>query len=256
MTPLRPLQLRLCAAVLSPDAIAPADLAPPPSGDTASRFAIYHDGYRTRLIESLATDYPATRTLLGAPHFAEVARSFVEAHPSPYFSLRWYGSELADWIGSEDAVAAELAAFEWALADVFDAADREPTTVEEIAALPTAAWSGLRFTVHPSLRRLRMHWNAPEIWAAAIAGETLPVPISTGDYAAWIIWRKNLAVLYRRLAPDESTAFDRALAGATFSEVCEGLADHVSDAETPARAAVLLRCWVEEGLFAGLQRDG
>ena len=55
-------------------------------------------------------------------------RSFIAAHPSVHRSIRWYGSELADFLidrppFAEQPILSELARFEWTLAEVFDAAD-------------------------------------------------------------------------------------------------------------------------------------
>lgn len=40
------------------------------------------------------------------------------------------------------------------------------------------------------------------------------------------------------------------VAGRTFPEMCEALLPHIGEAEAPARAAGLLRGWVEAGMIA------
>lgn len=260
MRSLRALQLAFSAAALGSEDRVPRTIASPPNGDRRGRFEIYREGYRLRLIDSLATDYPATRAALGVDRFAAVARAFVEAHPSPYFNLRWYGAQFGEFLRAccrDDAgPIASLAAFEWAIAGAFDAADERPVTAEDMGRIPPAAWPRLVLTLHPSARRVQLPVEVPRFWQAATAGESLP-PLSAAGAAAvsWLVWRKDLGVRYRQLAADEAEALDRAAAGATFGELCVGLAAHVAEAETPARAAGLLRCWIEDGLVAGL-RDG
>ena len=260
MRSLRAFQLAFGGAVLSHGDRVPRAIAAPPSGDRRTRFAIYREGYRLRLIESLATDYPATRAVLGEDRFDALARAFVEAHPSPYSNLRWYGAELAEFMRArcdlDDTPSASLAAFEWAIAGAFDAADAHAVTAEDMACMPPASWPRLVFALHPSVRRVEVPLPVPELWKAATAGAPLP-PVATAgsENASWIVWRKELGVLYRRLDRDEAEALDRAAAAATFAELCARLAAHVPEAETPARAAVLLRRWIEDGLVAGL-RDG
>ncbi len=64
-------------------------------------------------------------------------------------------------------VLAELARWEWAMADAFDAADAAPLTHDSAraASLPRQ-WAQLRFRWHPSVRRLDLSWNVPQLWQA------------------------------------------------------------------------------------------
>lgn len=257
MRSLRAAQLAFASAVLGAEHRVPRAIARAPRGARRGRFEIYREGYRLRLTESLATDYPATRVVLGTDRFAALAREFVATHPSPYFNLRWYGGELADFLGAQchddDAPIAALAAFEWAVAGAFDAADANPVAVEDMARIPHTAWPRLAFTLHPSVRRVDVPPQVPELWRVATGGESLPSPHAAGDaLTPWIVWRRDLRVVYRRLAPDEAEALDRAAAGATFADLCVGLSAHVPETQTPARAAGLLKRWIEDGVIGGL----
>jgi hypothetical protein len=254
---LRALQRAFASSVLGADPTALEALDPPPAGSRVERFDIYREGYRLRLIESLATDYPATKALLGEERFSEVARAFVEGHPSPYFNLRWYGGEFAGFISEQrlgdDALVGGMATFEWAIAGAFDAPDVNAITAEQMASIPPDAWPALGFEFHPTVRRIEIPVAVPEIWKAATANQPLPAPFQISAVSSWLVWRKDLAVLYRRVELEEGEALDAAECGADFGEVCIGLAAHVAEAETAVRAAVLLRRWIEEGLIAALR---
>jgi len=256
MRSLRELQREFSTSVLKGEDHAPEGLASPRTGGRASRFDIYGDGYRLRLIESLATDYPATRAVLGADRFAELARGFVEAHTSPYFNLRWYGAEFADFLRAtghgNNTYASAMAAFEWALAGAFDAADASPISADEMSRIPPDAWPVLHFDFHPSLRRLTLPGSVPERWKAALTGNPGSEATTPQDSAVWIVWRRDLAVVYRRADHDEADALERAADGKEFAEVCAGLSTQVGETATAARAAFLLRRWVAEGLITGL----
>ncbi|HQR52072.1 MAG TPA: DNA-binding domain-containing protein [Burkholderiales bacterium] len=259
MRALRTLQLAFSNAVLSAGDRGPDAIAEPAGGERGSRFAIYRDGYRLRLAESLATDYPATRAVLGAERFAALAQAFVAAHPSRHFNLRWYGREFADFLrANREAQSnhiADLAAFEWAVAGAFDAADAPPLTVDDVAAVPPESWPYLVLAFHPSCRRLQVGKHVPSLWQAATAGDTVSCPADDPTDAPWILWRRELAVFYRQLAADEADALDGAAQGANFAGICVRLSAHVPEAQTPARAAALLRQWVEDGLVVGFD-DG
>jgi hypothetical protein len=257
MRSLRELQLAFSTSVRNSGCPAPEALAPTTTGDREERFSIYRNAYPLRLIESLATDYPATRKLLGAERFDEFGRGYVESHPSPYFNLRWYGAELADFLlangGVDGALASAMAAFEWALAGAFDAADAPSITVEDVARVPPDTWPALRFDFHPSLRRLPLPECVPDLWKALLAGTPHCAPTMPQDSAVWVVWRRDLAVVYRRADHDEADSLERAAGGASFADICAGLSAQVGASATAARAAALLRQWVAEGLIAALR---
>lgn len=260
MRSLRALQLAFSGAVLSARRRVPAAIARPADGNRSRRFAIYHDGYRLRLAESLATDYPATAAVLGADRFALLARAFVEAQPSTHFNLRWYGAGFAEFLrahrDADSCATADLAAFEWAVGGSFDAADASPLTVDDVAGVPPESWPQLVLAFHPSLRRLEVPPGVPQLWRSATSGEPAPYrPDTNAAGTPWIVWRKDFAVFYRQLAAEEADALDGAARGATFAEVCTMLAARMAEAETPARAAQLLRRWTEDGLVVGFD-DG
>src|ERR1700684_3840932 len=66
----------------------------------ATRLAIYGDGYRSRLIETLESHYPALLALLGTEQFAALGRAYVQSHDSTFPSIRFYGGALADFLAT------------------------------------------------------------------------------------------------------------------------------------------------------------
>jgi hypothetical protein len=67
---------------------------------------------------------------------------------------------------------------------------------------------------------------------------------------AWVIWRPELISNFRSLEPDEAVMLDAMTEGRPFPALCEALLSHVEEDQAPARAAGLLRSWVEEGMIA------
>lgn len=119
--------------------------------DRLTLLGVYRDAYAWRLIEVLTTDYPGLMGMAGPADFDHMARAYIAAHPSRYRSVRWFGGGLADFLASTTPysttpAAAEMARFEWALADAFDAIDAEPLTAAALIALPAQAWGTLTFT--------------------------------------------------------------------------------------------------------------
>jgi hypothetical protein len=147
---------------------------------------------------------------------------------------------------------AELAALEWTLAEVFDAADAESKPRSALSVIDPSAWSGLTFEFHPSVRRLSLQWNTAPVWQAMSRGEDPPDPTRADEPAPWLLWRQNLQNYFRSMAADESAALNSALSGDTFGDICESLADLLPEEEIPLRAASLLATWADSGIIVGI----
>ena len=256
-TRLRQLQQDLQSHLLgAPSAIADAIVAAPPL-PIEDRLGIYRNAYRVRLIEALDDTYPVLHALLGDEVFSALGEEFVAAIPSVHRSIRWYGRELAQFLGrcppyAEQPILAELALLEWTLAEVFDAADATPTPRASFSAIDASAWSELRFEFHPSLRRLHLQWNTAAVWQAMSRDEVPPDPVYADHTVPWLLWRQNLQNYFRSMSADEAVALDSALRGHTFGEICEALGHWLPDEQIPLRAAGLLGAWADSGIIIAI----
>ena len=235
------------------------------------RLAIYADAYRLRLLEALDTDYPGLHAVLGDDDFDAMGRAYIAAHPSPYFSLRWFGDRLSEFLRTTEPysrypVFAEMAAFEWAQSAAFDAADSEIASIADMAAVPADAWPGLTFAPHASLRRLDLRWNVPAVWKAidaaqgraSVAGGRMPgatagqepPALEESDYPiAWLVWRQDLLTYFRSLNVDEAWALDALQRGKNFASICQGLTEWIDAQNVAVHAAGLLKQWLSDGLI-------
>ncbi len=221
------------------------------------RLAVYADAYRLRLIEALAHNYPRLQQLLGAEGFDALARGYLEEHPSRSVSVRWFGERLAAHLGErypDQPWLAELASWEWAIAAAFDAADAAPLDEAALGELDPADWSTLRFRFHPSIRRLRLHTNAPALFKALSDEVAVPSPARSQQPQQWLVWRQELIPRYRSLPDDEAAALDTLIAQGTFGEACEALCDWHEPTAVPAQIARMLRTWLSEAAIVALAR--
>jgi len=224
----------------------------------ATRLAIYGDGYTSRLIEALEANFPILSKLLGEEDFRALGTVYVNSHPSPFFSVRYYGNGLAGFLASEPEysgapVLAELASWEWAMTEVFDAADADPIATEALAHVAPAKWAELRFDWHPSLRRVALAWNAPQIWKAVSEDAEPPEVALSAEPVEWLLWRQDLHTYFRSLQAGEAAALEAARAGRSFGEICDLLSAELGEAEAPPTAAGFLKGWVESGLIVAVR---
>jgi hypothetical protein len=220
----------------------------------STRLSIYGDGYRSRLVEALQANFPVLSELLGEVDFTALGEAYVRSHESPFFSIRYYGNALADFLASEPKYSAapmlaDLARWEWMMTEVFDAADADAVGVADLARLAPEAWAELRFGLHPSVRRLSLAWNAPQIWNAVTDKEEPPEVEFSAEPVQWVLWRQELRTYFRSLQPGEAEALEGVRYGEPFGEICAQLSDDIGESVAPLRAAGFLRNWVESGML-------
>lgn len=224
--------------------------------DRITLLGVYRDAYVLRLIEVLTNDYPGVRAMAGPADFDFLARAYIAAHPSRHPSVRWFGRHMPDFLATTPPfngapAAAEMARFEWTMGEAFDAPDAAPVTAAGLMALAPEAWETLTFTVLPSLRRLRCAYEVPQAWQRHAEAEpgSLEVPL-LDEPAEWAIWRPERMTHFRSLEADEAMLLDALTAGRAFPDMCEALVPQIGEEHAMARAAGLLRGWVEEGMIA------
>ena len=219
------------------------------------RLAIYSEAYRLRLTEALAANLPRLQQLMGPDQFAALASDYIDLCPSRFTSIRWFGADLPALLRRafrDQPWLEELAAWEWAIAAAFDAADSEPIGIEALASVAPESWPALRFVFHPSVHVPRMNTNAPVLFKALAEDALLPECVELEAPKSWLIWRDTLKTQYRSLEPDEAAALHAARDGANFEALCDTLcAWHEPDA-VPLQAAGMLKRWVLEQLLTGV----
>ena len=226
--------------------------------DAVARLDIYQSAFGARLVEALAVTYPALRHAVGEDEFADLTRTFTQRSPPSHFSIRYFGHDLASFIataftGVKAQALSDLARWEWALSEVFDAADASALTRADFERFDPPHWEALGFRLSPSLRRLCLRTNAVEWWRAGSQGATRPTGWRFAKPVEWALWRSQLTTCFRSLPRDEAWALDSTARGQTFGSMCEGLARFVSASDAPTRAATLLQRWLLDDWIVGVE---
>jgi hypothetical protein len=221
-----------------------------PHADLDTLLGIYRNAYTGRLVGILREEYPKLRLLVGDRSFDDLAHAYLAAHPSTYFSVRWIGRELTDFLATaepwrKDPGLAQIAHIEWAETMAFDAADRPLVARADLAAVPPTAWPGLVLTLHPSVNRIAVSPDIFAIWNRLAneepAGSPPAMPACESPH---LVWRIGFDVKLRAAERDEAAALDALANGENFAGICERLAEHVGPGRAAFRAAELLERWV------------
>ena len=217
------------------------------------RVGIYADMHLWRLVDALREDYPKLAALLGDERFFGLAEAYVRKHPSRHHDLGRIGIHLPEFLGAHPDPRrldlGDLAALEWARAEVFVEAEAEPVREHTLSALPANEFLQARLRLVPALRTLTVEHDAVSLWRALEGGEPPPPPVH--GTRAIAVWRSGFDVYHTELAADEARALDALAAGEPLARVCEAF-DGREDAAKAAFDAI--SSWFHEGWIAAVQR--
>lgn len=257
MNDLAQLQQQFQQFILSSQAGIKKSIVQTESVSVDTRLAIYKEAYKLRLIECLTVSFPAVHSYLGTEAFSDVCERYIEAYPSTYRSIRWFGDRLAELFSSyydkKYSFLAELIDFEWKMTLVFDASDQLVVRVADMVTVPAEAWGDMTFTFHSSIQRVNYFWNAVPLWQALVNDEDLPEVYQGTQITSWILWRApDYMNQFCSLSEQEAWALDTLIAGLSFGQVCEGLCQWMPTEEIEMQAASYLKNWIQSGMVVEL----
>jgi hypothetical protein len=238
MPSLRELQFQVMDALLSGGLPPVTELIAGSHARAERRFGVYANTVQGNFRDALQSTYPAVRRLVGEDYFCQTAREFQRHHPSRSGDLLHCGQEFPNFLAqlhADDAFTylADVARLEWLIQESLLAAEHAPLDLASLARVPPAAYDGLRFELHPSLRLFESRYPTLAIWEVNVGSDAEPPTIdlrSGGDLIA--IVRHRLQLQFHRLSAGEH-CFLRAFAqGECFSAAvdCGGEADAAFDA--------------------------
>jgi hypothetical protein len=193
---------------------------------------------------------------LGDERWETLCSGYIDAHPSRVRSLRDFGNALPAYLGEAESFRVhpqlgELARFERALLDSFDAADDPRADWAQLQAIPPDQWPALRMRLHRSVRVHRARHASVAIWQAIKAEQTPPAYSGIEDAVDWVLWRDEDGVgRFRSLERERAAAFDCCRHGGSFAELCELLAIAHPAEDVPARVLGHLQDWCGQGWVA------
>ncbi|MFO1519927.1 MAG: DNA-binding domain-containing protein [bacterium] len=216
------------------------------------RLDIYADMYFYRIRDALKEDFPATLKTIGEIRFHNLITEYLLKHPSTHFSLRYAGRHLPRFLEKHPLLKkwpylSDLARFEWALSESFDAADEKPVSKDDLRSVPPERWQKLRFRLMPSFQLLPFSWNITTLYEK-ILGERRALPARpTKTWARF--WRKKFRVFYGPAHDLERYLLQKLARGVSFGELCDSAARKIGKEKGAHTVAGFLQRWLEEELL-------
>ena len=219
-----------------------------------SRLDIYRSAYQARLLEALASNFPCLKLYLGDEAFARIGMIYLDAFPSTYRSIRWFGNDLPRFLreyGNPPQIyLSELAEFEWKMTLTFDSDDAHVFELAEMLLIPADAWGDMQLLPHPSVHYMPFYWNIVAIWEAITNEVKLPCLQESKVATPWVMWRQEHMNRFYSLSIDEAWAIEAMFKGLSFGDVCEGLCQWHSPNDVGLQAASYMKGWIEMGLIS------
>jgi uncharacterized protein (UPF0276 family) len=242
---------RLALTPAAAEALSPGDARL----DAVGRIGIYNDMYFLRLLDVLRDDFAALAAVLGEDDYRTLVADYLEAHPPRDHSLRDLGGALPAFVTTHHLLGqrpwlAELAAFEWARADVFDARDADALTLADVQAMPPDDIASLALRAVPGFRLVDVGHSVDETWRSVDRDLDLVLP--RPEPLHLVVWRAGMDVVHRRAGAVERALLPSLIAGTTFGALCDqlGQQDDATGVEEAAQTAFqLLGSWLSGGLL-------
>ena len=250
MAGLKELQENFQKAVLTGDTSILSEITPSVREKGEVLLGVYQNAYRLNLIEFLDNEYEKLGTLLGDDGYADMVNAYIANTLPDTPNARDYGRKLPEFLRentpfTENPILGDMADFERALNHAFDAANDQPLTLEDLAAIPPENWPDKTFAPHASVTRLGLKTNAQSIWQA-FENEAAPPAIELSDEPdRVIVYRQELRSMFRSMSYEEAMLWDELAKGANFAALNELSATYGGDEEAAMRVAGYLKGWIE-----------
>ena len=155
------------------------------------RLGIYAAGYRQRLLDCLAADFPALRQLLGEGLFAHFGELYLGEHPSQSFTLFDLGEGFAEFLARTRPKNAapyfrlpeSIARIERARHEVLRAPGLEEAVAEEWTP-ERLLFEGRRLSLAPCCRLLELSFDLKEFYLALLRKEDAILPAEKPSWLA------------------------------------------------------------------------
>ena len=240
------------------------------------RLEIYNRQYWFRVLECLYDDYPGLRAIIGERKFMKLAKAYLTRYQSDSYTLRDLGNRLEQflreephWTAPREALALDMARFEWAQVVAFDGPSKPAVTTDDILDTPP---SKLKLGLQPYLSLLELDFAVDDFLIAVkkresdslrgeasnaknaapkTAGHRVRVRFPTREKVYLAVHRYDNLLYYKRLGNEEYAILKSLDHGATVENACfDALtASNRTNVDWPAQIKEWFGGWSTLGWF-------
>lgn len=208
---------------------------------------IYREQFWLRHTAALVEDFPGVGGILEQERWDRLVWAYLEEEAVLSFTLRDLGARLPEfverqaWI-EERALVLDMARYEWAHVEVFDAPDVPRLDPRKLAEVPAEAWDAARLVLDPALRLLHLGYPVVELRKLLVAAQSEPPaqkpPLPTAGETRFALHRRERVIVVEALEGPAFALLEACAGGAPLGKACE-IAARASGLELEALGARL-----------------
>lgn len=232
---------------VAPDTwICPKENYPP-----EEQLGVYVNGYRYRLFDIIADDFPVTRNALGKEAFNPLVDDYIEATPSTHFNVIKYEFAFPEFIKSKvPPFVYEVALVEKTLVEVFDLKETVPLSLEAFGAVPPEQFFEQKLSIRAASRFLVLAYPVNGYITAFHEKQHPELPALEKTYL--LVYRHEDSVWRMNLEEKEYALLQALAGGMTVGEAIEKMMaiSQGEEAEIVAKLQQWFAKWVQNGVLA------
>jgi hypothetical protein len=211
------------------------------------RLDIYANMYFFRILEALGDDFPGVLKVIGEARFHNLITDYLVKHPSRHFSLRYVGRHLPRFLAKHTLLKkwpflADLAAFEYALLDVYDQLDLLPLSLDQLKTLPPEEWADLPLSLLPAHAMLQLDHRV-DITREKPKKEKVML----------LVWRFNHKIFHRPLSQLEFKLLKMLSKTSTLEALGNATARHAGTEQGSIQLAGFFNRWLKDGVLRNVR---
>lgn len=192
---------------------------------------IYVDAYLSKFVESLSTDFPVTKKLIGEKPFYQLVSMYLKRYPSHFTNVTDVGRFLPTFVKKNKNAGkfkylSELVDLEWECVEAFHADNLPPLNIDLFLNMSDNDWSSARFVFDPSCRLCHCHWPVHELLACVDSVDFSKIVKAFKKRSVHLIlYRINSLVKFNEISSIEHKMLCLLKAGNTLDVLMEKMDD-------------------------------
>lgn len=212
-----------------------------------TRWDIYRNAYRIRILEALESDFELLKYLLGEQKFKDLMLKYIQEYPSRYASLAQIGEDVPKFFLHENLQkdypwAHDFSCFELLLSLV-KTCDLEPMfDTDRLELLKVVSPDSLKLVTAQSLHLVHSKYPVGEMYKQK--------KLMSERESYWAIWSNEFVPYFQEISRAELLALQAAVCEESFSAVLERLSE---GGTSETEVGVIFQNWMENGWIKNIQ---
>ncbi len=219
----------------------------------AEQLDVYINGYRYRLYNVTAEDYPVLKHALGNDAFGDMLMDCINAIPATHFNIARYSVHVPEFLArhaTATPLALEIAQLESAIAQLLDAKETTPLLPQHISHLTPEALMETALKPRAALQLFAFQYPVNSYYNA-VRDKHLPnLPEKLESFL--VAYRHDDEVWRLPLDENEYHLLKNIFSGMMIADALEKTQSQLglSDEALPSRLSAWFARWMQNGLFA------